>query len=134
MQEPSLAAVNTDNGTITAVGLDAQSAASESGGAVVIGSPLKYGVVAEIDWALSMFKFFLEKIGKRPFFWRPKGVLFIPQELTPVEHKVYIEMMAISGISGLANALIIEDFFQTTTLSELPPSYKTILEIRPNQP
>lgn len=126
LKEPSLIAVDSRTEAVTAVGGDVQSAPGQNG-AVVVGSPLKQGVVADFGLARTMLRHFLKKAKLAWFFRRPLAALFVPVDMTPIEHKVYTELFLCIGAKRVQ---IFEDTF-FGALGDRPSSYQMIVEIIP---
>lgn len=126
LKEPSLVAVNSQTGAVTAAGYDAQAAAG-SDSSIITGSPLLNGVIADFHLTRSMILFFLKKANITRVFFKPRMALFVPKELTMVDHKVYTELLL---CLAARNALIMEESFQSG-VRNLPSSYEVIVEVTP---
>ena len=61
LNEPSVVAVNQDNGQILAVGLEAKRMIGRTPGNIVAIRPLKDGVIADFDTTERMLKYFIQK-------------------------------------------------------------------------
>jgi rod shape-determining protein MreB and related proteins len=87
LNEPSVVAINSDNGAVLAVGHEARTMVGRTPDYVVSIRPLKDGVVADFDTAQKMLRLFLDKVGVRRFFSKPIVVVAVPPVVTTVEHR-----------------------------------------------
>lgn len=94
---------------------------------VAICSPLRHGAIAHFEFSLALLKFLHKKVRNPWRILRPKAALFVPLAVTQVEYKVYTDLLE---CTGARNVLIIEDTFNQAA-RHLPPSYKMIVEITP---
>jgi len=65
LNEPSVVALNTNNGQIVAVGADAKRMIGRTPGNIVAVRPLKDGVIADFDVTERMLRYFIQKVHKR---------------------------------------------------------------------
>jgi len=88
LREPSVVAVNRDNGQIIAVGEEAKKMLGRTPGNIVAIRPLKEGVIADYDTTEKMLRYFINKaLGGRPLFFRPRIMVSIPAGVTDVEKR-----------------------------------------------
>jgi rod shape-determining protein MreB len=91
LQEPSVIAVNRENGAITAVGEEAQAMLGRTSDALEVISPLQDGVIADLPMTLSMLRHFVRKIGtsRGPirFMQRSEYVISVPCVIDPVKRR-----------------------------------------------
>jgi rod shape-determining protein MreB len=87
LNEPSVVAINSDNGAVLAVGHEARTMVGRTPDYVVSIRPLKDGVVADFDTAQKMLRLFLDKVGVRRFLSKPIVVVAVPPVVTTVEHR-----------------------------------------------
>ena len=87
LNEPSIVAFNNANGEIAAVGAAAYDMLGRTPTTITPVRPLKDGVIADFDAAEKMLTYFVRKVhGKRPLV-RPRVVIGVPPEITPVERR-----------------------------------------------
>src|SRR5687768_9187331 len=87
LNEPSIVAFNIAKGEIEAVGLEAHEMLGRTPANIKPVRPMKDGVIADFDAAEKMLMYFVRKAhGKRPFL-RPRLVIGVPPEITPVERR-----------------------------------------------
>ncbi len=87
LNEPSVVAMNSENGAVLAVGHEARTMVGRTPDYVLSIRPLKDGVVADFDTAQKMLRLFLDKVGVRKFFSKPIVVVAVPPVVTSVEHR-----------------------------------------------
>ena len=88
VNEPSVIAFNSVTGTVEAVGNDAREMLGRSPGALRPVRPIKDGVIADFDAAERMLTHFIKKAHTRLRTWvRPRVVIGVPTEITPVERR-----------------------------------------------
>jgi rod shape-determining protein MreB len=87
LNEPSIVAFNTAKGNIEAVGLEAHEMLGRTPASITPVRPLKDGVIADFEAAERMLTHFMKKVaGKRPLL-RPRLIIGVPPEITPVERR-----------------------------------------------
>jgi rod shape-determining protein MreB and related proteins len=87
LNEPSIVAFNNTNGQIEAVGTEAHEMLGRTPANITPVRPLKDGVIADFEAAEKMLAYFVKKVhGKRPLV-RPRLVIGVPPEITPVERR-----------------------------------------------
>src|SRR5918997_7021128 len=87
VNEPSIVAFNTATGEVEAVGRDAYDMLGKTPPNIKAVRPMKDGVIADFDAAEKMLMHFVRKAhGKRPLL-RPRLVIGVPPEITPVERR-----------------------------------------------
>jgi rod shape-determining protein MreB len=88
VNEPSIIAFNTTTGSIEAVGSDARDMLGRTPGHLRPIRPIKEGVIADFDAAEKMMTHFIRKAHRRLGAWmRPRVVIGVPTEITPVERR-----------------------------------------------
>src|ERR1700747_2910519 len=63
--EPSVVALNTTNGQVVAVGVEAKRMIGRTPGNIVAVRPLKDGVIADFDVTERMLRYFIQKVHRR---------------------------------------------------------------------
>jgi rod shape-determining protein MreB and related proteins len=87
INEPSIVAFNTATGAVEAVGQEAYEMLGKTPPNIKAVRPMKDGVIADFDAAEKMLMHFVRKAhGKRPLL-RPRLVIGVPPEITPVERR-----------------------------------------------
>ena len=87
LNEPSIVAFNTSTGEIEAVGQEAHEMLGRTPPHIKPIRPLKDGVIADFDAAEKMLVHFVRKAHGRRAFVRPRLVIGVPPEITPVERR-----------------------------------------------
>ena len=72
LNEPSVVALNTNTGTIVAVGGQAKQMIGRTPGSIVAVRPLKDGVIADFDVTERMLRYFIQKAHRRTT-WPGRG-------------------------------------------------------------
>jgi len=98
LREPSVVAINKDNGRVIAVGSEARRMLGRTPGNIVAIRPLKEGVIADYDVTEKMLRYFIVKSGLRKFC--------IPSGVTGVEERA-VRQAAIQA--GAKAAYVIEE-------------------------
>ena len=91
LNEPSVVALNTNNGQIVAVGADAKRMIGRTPGNIVAVRPLKDGVIADFDVTERMLRYFIQKVHRRTHLARPRLVVAVPGGITGVEQSAVKE-------------------------------------------
>lgn len=106
LREPSVVAINKDNGKIIAVGTEARRMLGRTPGNIVATRPLKEGVIADFDVTEKMLRYFIQKTGCRRLFMRPRVMICIPALVTGVEERA-VRQAAVQA--GARQAHLIEE-------------------------
>lgn len=104
--EPSVVAIQRDNGEVLAVGEEAKQMIGRTPGNIVAVRPLKDGVIADFDVTQAMLKYFIGKSMENKSFVRPRVVVGVPSGVTEVEKRAVIDA-AIQA--GAREAYLIEE-------------------------
>jgi rod shape-determining protein MreB and related proteins len=91
LNEPSVVALNTNNGQIVAVGAEAKRMIGRTPGNIVAIRPLKDGVIADFDVTERMLRYFIQKIHRRSHLAKPRLVVAVPSGITGVEQSAVKE-------------------------------------------
>ncbi len=130
MTEPSVVAIQNDNGKVLAVGEEAKQMIGRTPGNIVAIRPMKDGVIADFDITQAMLKYFITKaLGQRTPFMRPRVIISIPTGCTTVEERAVREA-ALQG--GAKEAYLIEEPMAAAIGAELPvhePTGNLIVDI-----
>jgi rod shape-determining protein MreB and related proteins len=102
LNEPSVVAIETINGIkrVKAVGDDAKLMMGKTPDSIEAIRPLRDGVIADIDVAEQMIKYFIQKVhGKRRMFSYPEIVICVPSGSTSVERRAIRDAASNAGAS-----------------------------------
>ena len=103
LNEPSVVAIETVDGIrrVRAVGDDAKVMMGKTPGSIEAIRPLRDGVIADIDVAEDMIKYFIRKVhGGRKSSWRfPEIVICVPSGSTKVERRAIRDAASNAGAS-----------------------------------
>lgn len=91
LNEPSVVALNTNNGQIVAVGIEAKRMIGRTPGNIVAIRPLKDGVIADFDVTERMLRYFIQKVHRRHHMAKPRIVVAVPSGITGVEQSAVKE-------------------------------------------
>jgi rod shape-determining protein MreB len=91
VNEPSIVAVNTNNGEIEAVGRQAKEMVGRTPGNIVAIRPIKDGVIADFKVTERMLNYFIQKAHGRKMMVYPRIVIGVPSEITQVERRAVSE-------------------------------------------
>ena len=91
LNEPSVVALNTNNGQIVAVGAEAKRMIGRTPGNIVAIRPLKDGVIADFDVTERMLRYFIQKVHSRRHLAKPRLVVAVPSGITGVEQSAVKE-------------------------------------------
>ncbi|WP_439486729.1 rod shape-determining protein [Blastomonas fulva] len=109
LNEPSVVALETINGIkrVKAVGVDAKMMMGKTPDSIEAIRPLRDGVIADIEVAEHMIKYFIQKVhGKRSMFSYPEFVICVPSGSTSVERRAIRDAASNAGASQVM--LIVE--------------------------
>lgn len=130
MREPSVVAIESDNGRVLAVGDEAKQMIGRTPGNIIAIRPMKDGVIADFDITQAMLRYFINRaLGARTPFVRPRVIISIPTGCTTVEERAVREA-AIAG--GAKEAYLIEEPMAAAIGAGLPvhePTGNLIVDI-----
>ncbi|AHD03953.1 rod shape-determining protein [Paenibacillus larvae] len=87
VNEPSVVAIESESKRVLAVGEDARKMVGRTPGNITAIRPLKDGVIADFDITEVMLKYFINKVGGKSMFSRPRILICAPTNITSVEQK-----------------------------------------------
>jgi rod shape-determining protein MreB len=105
LSEPSVVAVDSHNGQVHAVGVEAKRMLGRTPGTITAIRPLKDGVIADFDITERMLRHFIEKVHQNRFA-HPRVVVCVPSGVTGVEKRA-VEEACLSA--GARQAYLIEE-------------------------
>src|SRR2546427_10155915 len=91
VNEPSIVAMNKNNGEIEAVGKEAKDMLGRTPGNIVAIRPMKDGVIADFKVTERMLNYFIHKAHGRKMLVHPRIVIGVPSEITQVEKRAVID-------------------------------------------
>jgi rod shape-determining protein MreB len=90
LNEPSVVAINSNNGRALAVGMEAKRMIGRTPANITAIRPLRDGVIADFDITEKMLRYFIQKVHRRRWA-RPRIVVCVPSGITPVERRAVEE-------------------------------------------
>ncbi len=87
VREPSIVAINKITGKVEAVGTEAKNMLGRTPGNIIAIRPMKDGVIADFEVTEKMLDYFIKKAHNRNVLVRPRIVISVPSEITPVEKR-----------------------------------------------
>jgi rod shape-determining protein MreB len=91
VNEPSIVAINKNNGEVEAVGKEAKEMLGRTPGNIVAVRPMKDGVIADFNVTERMLNYFIQKAHGRKMMVHPRIVIGVPSEITQVEKRAVID-------------------------------------------
>jgi rod shape-determining protein MreB and related proteins len=91
IDEPSVLAINKRTGQIEAVGTEANAMIGRAPGGIHALKPMRDGVIADFSGAERMLNFFVRKAHNRNWLVRPRIIIGVPSEITPVERRAVVD-------------------------------------------
>lgn len=130
LSEPSVVAIQRDNGTVLAVGEEAKKMIGRTPGNIIAIRPLKDGVIADFEVTQTMLKYFINKaLNGKTFFVKPRVVVCVPAGVTSVEERAVKEA---AQQAGAKEALLVEEPMAAAIGAGLPvhePTGNMIVDI-----
>ncbi len=121
LNEPSVVAIETINGVkrVRAVGDDAKMMMGKTPDSIEAIRPLRDGVIADIDVAEQMIKYFINKVsgGKRSIFSAPEIVICVPSGSTSVERRAIRDA---ASNAGAREVFLIEEPMAAAIGADMP--------------
>lgn len=98
LNEPSVVAINVDDNSVEAVGIEAKKMYGRTHSMVNTIRPMKDGVIADFDVTNRMIQYFIKKVLNQHRFFKPRIVVGVPTCITQVEKKAVIDASLMAGI------------------------------------
>jgi len=117
LNEPSVVALSRDTGKVIAVGSEAKEYLGRTPQKIVAIRPMKDGVIADFEVTSVMIKYFLRKIQRRSFLFRPRLIVAVPTGVTQVEKRAVIES---AEQAGARQVYLIEEPMAAAIGADLP--------------
>ncbi len=127
--EPSIVAVNRVTNRVEAVGKEAKEMLGKTPGNIAAIRPMKDGVIADFEVTERMLEYFIRKAHGRNVLVRPRIVISVPSEITPVEKRAVKDSALRAGASEV---YLIEQAMAAAIGAGLPitePSGNMIVDI-----
>ena len=128
LREPSVVAVNREDGKVITVGAEAKRMLGRTPANIIAVRPLKDGVIADYEQTEAMLRHFISSVSARSLF-RKTVVVGIPSGVTEVERRAVLEA---SRKAGATHAFVIEEPMAAAIGAGLPvsePSGSIIVDI-----
>src|SRR5512136_3033227 len=87
VNEPSIVAINKNNGEVEAVGKEAKEMLGRTPGNIVAIRPMKDGVIADFEVTEAMLRYFITRAHNRKTLVRPRIIIGVPSGITEVEKR-----------------------------------------------
>src|SRR5712691_5089685 len=129
VNEPSIVAINKNNGDVEAVGKEAKEMLGRTPGNIVAIRPLKDGVIADFKITEKMLNYFIQKAHNRKMYVHPRIVIGVPSEITQVEKRAVKDSAMRAGASEV---YLVEQAMMAAIGAGLPitePSGNMIVDI-----
>ncbi|ASA24522.1 rod shape-determining protein [Paenibacillus donghaensis] len=97
LDEPSVVTLESDTKRVLAVGEQARRMVGRTPGNIITIRPLRDGVIADFEITETMLKYFLDRVGGRTWYSRPRILICAPTNITSVEQKSIREAAERSG-------------------------------------
>lgn len=97
LDEPSVVTIESDTKRVLAVGEDARRMVGRTPGNIVALRPLKDGVIADFEITETMLKYFINRVGGKNWYSRPRILICAPTNITSVEQKAIRQAAERSG-------------------------------------
>ena len=130
LNEPSVVAINTNDGRPLAVGAEAKRMIGRTPAHIQAIRPLKDGVIADFDICEKMLRYFIQQGAPAPLGRKPRMVICVPSGITGVEQRAVQEAAEFAG--ARKPAYIIEEPMAAAIGAGLPvqePTGNMIVDI-----
>lgn len=97
LDEPSVVTLESDTKRVLAVGEQARRMVGRTPGNIITIRPLRDGVIADFEVTELMLKYFIDRVGGRTWYARPRILICAPTNITSVEQKSIREAAERSG-------------------------------------
>lgn len=97
LDEPSVVTLESDTKRVLAVGEQARRMVGRTPGNIITIRPLRDGVIADFEITEMMLKYFIDRVGSRSWYARPRILICAPTNITSVEQKSIREAAERSG-------------------------------------
>jgi len=97
LNEPSVVAINKENGQILEVGEEARKMLGRTPANIIAVRPLRDGVISDYDITERMLKYFIRKACRGSKFFKPRIMVCVPSGVTEVEKRAVREAALQAG-------------------------------------
>lgn len=97
LQEPTVVAVNVEDGRVVAVGNEAKEMLGRTPDTIMASRPMRDGVIADYVVTEAMLRYFIQKVCGRSFFIKPEVMICVPAGCTQVERRAVEEAASSAG-------------------------------------
>ncbi len=99
LNEPSMVAVRKGTNRVLdgAIGLAAKEMLGKTPGNIVAIRPLRDGVIADFDITQAMLSYFIRKVQKRTYLYKPRVVVAVPSGISSVEKSAVVNSAERAG-------------------------------------
>lgn len=125
VREPSIVAINKDEGRVEAVGNEAKEMLGRTPSNIVAIRPMRDGVIADFEVAEQMLSYFIKKAQKQSSLFnliQTDVVIGVPAEITQVERRAVKDS---AKKAGAANVYLIEEAMSAAIGAGLPVTEPT---------
>ena len=98
LNEPSIVAVSGNGEKVEAVGLEAKQMFGRTPGELQTIRPMKDGVISDFNVTNRMITYFIKKVLKKNWLFKPRIMIGVPTCITQVEKKAVVEAALMSGV------------------------------------
>lgn len=134
LKEKSLLAYEKESGKILAVGTEVEKLTERMSEDIVIGSPLRQGMVVDYIVAEKMFANFLRKAWEKKPLIKPKIAICVPNGIEMVEKKAIEDIMYQAGAREVfITDIPIEQFIKEMS-EKYQKQYHTVIGITKDEP
>lgn len=130
LREPSVVAVDSNNGRLLAVGEEAKQMIGRTPGNIAAIRPMKDGVIADFDYTQGMLKYYIQKVlQQKSLLNRVRVVICAPSCITEVEERAIREAALAAGAK---EAYLIEEPMAAAIGANMPvyePTGNMIVDI-----
>lgn len=97
LNEPTVIALNRENGHVLAMGEDAFRMIGRTPGYIVAERPLRRGAITDFEITERYIRLLMQKIGVKRRFPRPRALICVPSAITEVERRAVAEATVAAG-------------------------------------
>ena len=97
LREPSVVAVNVNNGTLVAVGEEARLMIGRTPENIVAIRPMCDGVIADYSTTQKMLEYLIAKVCGKKRLLKPTVIVAVPSQITPVEKRAVVQAARSAG-------------------------------------
>lgn len=97
LREPSVVAINTNNGNLVAVGEEARLMIGRTPGNIEARCPMCDGVIADYSMTLKMLEYLVARVCGRKRLLKPTVIIAVPSQVTAVEKRAVVQAAKSAG-------------------------------------